>query len=124
MSIPEDEPDTADNDWDRFHANDETITERHPLREVLSCQKTWKNIAPPIKSVFDHLIDHMIAKDLEKHRWRRRLKRRNAMNQRGSVLTHRYCMRLVQELEANSEFLDEKIARKIREQQEQMAQGF
>ena len=51
--IPEDEPDTEDNDWDKYHMNDEAIAERHPLRSVLSCQKTWKNIAPPIKNVFD-----------------------------------------------------------------------
>ena len=122
-SIPEDEPDTADNDWDKKHLNDESIVDQHPLREVLTCQKTWKNIAPPIKDVFDKLIEYIIHKDCERHRWKRRLKRRNSMNQRASVLVHKYCMFLMKELENGTEFLDCKIDRRMASMKEQLLEG-
>ena len=80
FSIPEYEPDTVDTEWDKNHSSDAIIRAGHPLRKVLSCQKTWKNVAPPVKDVFNQLIDFMVEKDLERHKWKRRLKRRNSMN--------------------------------------------
>jgi len=66
----------------------------------------------------------MVEKDLEKHKWRRRLKRRNSMNQRASVLLNRYCMFIMKELEAGTEFLDKKIDQNTSTMKDQIYKGF
>lgn len=66
--LPEYEPDTDGGEFKEWKTwPDYKIKEDHKLRKVITNQKTWTNVAPPIRAVFNDLVEFLIEKDIQSH---------------------------------------------------------